>query len=207
LRELVVRGGGTVEGKPSRGRPLLHDVDGWSRRTFALVREYHRGIARQVLLVLVLVTFLMVLALGLVLSLVARRIVLLEVLLGLLRPFVIIEVSVLMGYLVAHHGILWLMRSHHRRGEAVPGLYEDGLQVPSQDPFRHVFLPWEELGRVEGTDDPDTEGVDLEVRSRVEGWIATIACTFLGPEGVALLLEVPKERATADRPNLVVYDG
>jgi hypothetical protein len=203
LKEFVVRDGEPVPGKGSRGRLLFHDEKEWLHRTHRFIIEYTREF-RPIILI----------PAGASVAITMGVTVLTFILLGVTDWRGFLEITVLAvvvgGGLVLIfvglvYGSMWFHTLRLRRDLPVPGLYENGLEVPAMNASRSVFMPYEELGEVKQSKDTDLKEPHLMVYSRSEKWIVTLPISFLGSEGIALLLERSSKEDEVEPPDLVLY--
>lgn len=191
---------GKVRRRPSlqRGVLLVYSEEEWARRAKIESREAYVTIWK-ILLVVVIVPLML-----LVLSLVVPASDFLYA--PLFVVLVITIVSVFGGVLVS---LAW----RDRTMVAVPGLYENGLELP-----QHVFLPYTEVGTVRMAEidnrvDGRYEVVHLfkkgveDPKPFVDGRMVRVG--FLGPEGLAELKERLEGARRPDKgrtpPELRVY--
>ncbi len=203
MKEFVVRDGEPVPGKGSRGNLLFHDEREWLRRTYRYIIESTRDL-RPIMFIpagaSIAITMAITVSTGLLLGLFEwgpfLEITAIAVVVG--GSLLVIFVGLVYGSM----GLHWL---RVRMGQPVPGLYENGLEVPSMNANRSVFMPYEELGEVKQSKDTDLKEPHLEVYSRSEKWIVTLPISFLGSEGTALLLEKSRKEEEVVPPDLVLY--
>jgi len=95
---------------------------------------------------------------------------------------------------------------------AIPGLYENGIQLPN-----HFFIPYPEIGQIErkeGRMNGFRKRDIIRLRSKfakkpgsiTDGWV--VSAEFLGTWGMAALkerLEITRGLRTTGRPTLVLY--
>lgn len=203
MKEFIVREGEPVPGKGSRGKLLFHDEKEWLRRTSRYIIEYTRDFRAIILIpagACVAITMGVGLFTGLALGVFEWR-----TFLEFTAIAVVVGGGLVLIFVGLVYGSIWLHSLRLRRGLPVPGLYEKGLEVPSMNANRSVFMPYEELGEVKQSKDTDLKEPHLIVNSRSEKWIVTLPISFLGSEGMAFLLERSSKEEEVEPPDLVLY--
>jgi hypothetical protein len=199
LRELIYRGDRFVLVKGvDRGALLLHSRDEWTKRSVRSIKRTFRNTMIVILAFTAIPELFLFSLLGITIGIQASIPALLAIQLVLLM---------VMGVLGL---MMWIAvvgcRKRNKQGLPVPGLYENGFERVSMSPWRSVFVPYTEVGKVRESksfwwkthDIYDNDGRLIE----------EMMLHFTGQEGFSLLLMRTRkedEEEEEDPPALVVY--